>query len=117
MITDWDMGVGVEESPIQIVSPIKLGASLNRLSYDVSGSVTGQAKLTLYSADGRKVLEETIQGKGIWTPSSQPSSPSSHRGGSRFYLTDLSPNFRTVGERFLGEPMQDVIRVSVSRES
>jgi glutamate racemase len=40
----------------------------------------------------------------------------SHRGSCRFYLTDLSPNFRTIGERFLGEPMQDVIRVSVNHE-
>jgi hypothetical protein len=86
MITDWDMGVGVTESPIQTVSPIELSASLNRLSYDVSGSVTGQAKLTLYSADGRKALEETIQGKGIWTPSSPPSSalPSSLPSGVYF---------------------------------
>jgi len=74
LITDWDMGVGVAESPIHTASPIQLSASLNRLFYDVSGSVTGEAKLTLYSADGRKVLEETIKGKGIWTPST----PSSH---------------------------------------
>ncbi len=41
---------------------------------------------------------------------------SSHKGGCRFYLTDLSPNFRTIGERFLGEPMGDVARVSISHE-
>jgi len=70
IITDWDMGEGVVESPIQTASPIQLSASLNRLSYDVPG----QARLTLYSADGRKVLQETIQGKGTWTPSP----PSSH---------------------------------------
>ncbi len=74
MISDWDMGIGVVESPVQTSSPIHLEASLNRLSYDVSGSVTGEAQLTLYSADGRRVLTETIQGKGIWTPST----PSSH---------------------------------------
>ncbi|TKJ41352.1 hypothetical protein CEE36_08535 [candidate division TA06 bacterium B3_TA06] len=73
LITDWDMGIGVVESPIQTESPIQLEASLNRLFYDVSGSVTGEAQLTLYSADGRRVLTETIEGKGIWTPS-QPSS-------------------------------------------
>ena len=70
LISDWDMGVGVAESPVHTASPIRLEASLNRLSYDVSGSVTGEAKLTLYSADGRRVLTETIQGKGTWTPSS-----------------------------------------------
>jgi len=73
MITDWDMGVGVVEPSLEYPSPIHLEASLNRLSYDVSGSVTGEAKLTLYSADGRKVLEETIKGEGIWTSSSLPS--------------------------------------------
>ncbi len=73
LITDWDMGVGVMESPIQTASPIRLEASLNRLSYDVSGSVTGEAKLTLYSADGRKVLEETIKGEGIWQAPKLPS--------------------------------------------
>lgn len=31
----------------------------------------------------------------------------------RFYLSDLAPNFQTVGERFLGEPMGDVVRASV----
>jgi hypothetical protein len=82
MITDWDMGIGVTESPIHTVSPIKLSASLNRLSYDVSGSVTGEAKLTLYSSDGRKVLEEVIQNKGVWTPPSSPPSSASPSSAS-----------------------------------
>jgi glutamate racemase len=36
----------------------------------------------------------------------------------RFYLSDLAPNFQIVGERFLGEPMGEVVRASVgsSRE-
>jgi len=72
MITDWDMGIGVAESPIHTASPIRLEASLNRLSYDVPG----QASLTLYSAAGRKVLTETIEGKGTWTPSPPSSLPS-----------------------------------------
>jgi len=76
MITDWDMGEGVMESPIHTESPIRLEASLNRLFYDVSGSVTGEAKLTLYSADGRRVLQETIKGKGTWTSSPPSSLPS-----------------------------------------
>jgi len=76
MITDWDMGVGVVEQPVSSVSPIKLEASINRLFYDVSGSVTGEAKLTFYSVDGRRILEETIKGKGTWTPSTPSSFPS-----------------------------------------
>jgi hypothetical protein len=57
--------VAITEQPVR-ESVIRLEASLNRLFYDVSGSVTGEAKLTLYSADGRRILEETIQGKGVW---------------------------------------------------
>lgn len=34
----------------------------------------------------------------------------------RFYLTDLSPNFKKIGESFLGEPMGDVIRASLQEE-
>jgi len=69
MITDWDMGVGISESPVQTASPIRLEASLNRLSYDVPG----EAKLTLYSADGRRILQETIKGEGIWEAPKLPS--------------------------------------------
>jgi len=69
LISDWDMGVGISESPVQTASPIKLEAFLNRLAYDVPG----EALLTLYSADGRRVLEETIKGEGIWQAPSLPS--------------------------------------------
>ncbi|MEA3312361.1 MAG: T9SS type A sorting domain-containing protein, partial [candidate division WOR-3 bacterium] len=69
MITDWNMGVGVAERPVQTVSPIRLEASLNRLSYDVPD----EASLTLYSADGRRILQETIKGKGIWEAPKLPS--------------------------------------------
>jgi glutamate racemase len=31
------------------------------------------------------------------------------------YLSDLSPNFETIGSRFLGEPLGDVLRVSVGK--
>jgi len=63
--------VSLEEEPV-IESVIRLEASLNRLFYDVSGSVTGEAKLTLYSADGRRVLTEIIQGKGVWNAPALP---------------------------------------------
>jgi hypothetical protein len=69
MVTDWNMGVGVEESAPKIVSPIYLSASLNRLSYDVPG----EASLILYSVDGRRVLQETIQGKDVWEAPFLPS--------------------------------------------
>lgn len=34
----------------------------------------------------------------------------------RVYLTDLSPGFETVGSRFLGSPIEDVVRVSLSQK-
>ncbi len=34
----------------------------------------------------------------------------------KVYLTDLSPGFETVGSRFLGAPIEDVVRVSLSEE-
>jgi len=40
-----------------------------------------------------------------------------HKGLVRFYLTDLSPNFRIIGERFLGSEISDVTRVSVKQEN
>jgi len=64
--------VGGIEEELVTASPIHLEASLNRLFYDVSGSVTGEAKLTLYSADGRRVLTETVKGKGIWDAPALP---------------------------------------------
>jgi hypothetical protein len=72
MKTDSLGEVGVEDQPVR-ESVIRLETSLNRLFYDVSGSVTGEAKLTLYSVDGRMVLEETIKGEGIWQVPKLPS--------------------------------------------
>ncbi|NLI97054.1 glutamate racemase [bacterium] len=41
----------------------------------------------------------------------------SHKGFQRFYLTDLSPNFRVIGERCLGKQLEDVTRVSLGNET
>lgn len=35
------------------------------------------------------------------------------RGSLSIYLTDLSMNFKEIGERFLGEPMKDFSRISL----
>jgi hypothetical protein len=34
-------------------------------------------------------------------------------GAAAIYLTDLSMNFKEIGERFLGAPMKDFSRVSL----
>jgi glutamate racemase len=35
-------------------------------------------------------------------------------GSCRFYLTDLTPSFDRIGARFLGEPLGEVVRTSVT---
>jgi len=72
-----------------------------------------KVKLVDSGDETARATREVLKNMKLLRPSSQPSS---HKGGSRFYLTDLSPNFRTIGERFLGEPMGDVARVSISHE-
>ncbi len=72
-----------------------------------------KVKLVDSGDETAQTAHEVLEKMKLLRPSSQPSS---HKGGSRFYLTDLSPNFRTIGERFLGEPMGDVARVSISHE-
>ena len=71
IVTDWDMGVDVSEPflPSLLPSTIELNASLNRLAYQVQG----EALLTVYSSDGRRVAEQVITGKGEWIPNAMPS--------------------------------------------
>ena len=40
----------------------------------------------------------------------------SEQGELSIYLTDLSMNFKQIGERFLGEPMQKFSRVTLKKE-
>ncbi|MBN2379849.1 SBBP repeat-containing protein [candidate division WOR-3 bacterium] len=56
----YSQGPAVSETPV--TSPIQLTATLNRLSYNLPG----EAKLSVFSSDGRKVVEETVEGQGIW---------------------------------------------------
>lgn len=64
----WLLKLGYEEEPgvAESVTPsVIISTSLNRLSWCVTG---GEATLSLYSADGRKVLEENLEGRGIISP-------------------------------------------------
>jgi len=58
----YTTSTGVAEPVEPTESSIKISTSLNRLSYDLAG----QARLSLYSADGRRLLTKTIEGKGVW---------------------------------------------------
>ncbi|MBN2378212.1 hypothetical protein JXM67_00200 [candidate division WOR-3 bacterium] len=54
--------VSVEEGPVIPESTIKLSGCYGSLSYDLPG----EARLVVYSADGRKALEEILKGRGTW---------------------------------------------------
>lgn len=64
----WLLEYGYEKEPgvaeQLIESPIRITTFINRLAYDLKGS----AYLTFYSADGRRILEDAITGKGVWEP-------------------------------------------------
>jgi hypothetical protein len=60
--TEPDTGVGISEPPIVEGSSFEVSTALNRLAYNLPG----QAQLSVYSADGRKALTETIEGRGVW---------------------------------------------------
>jgi len=47
---------------IRVEPRLEIQASLNRLSYGVSE----EANFNLYSASGRKVLSQTLEGEGVW---------------------------------------------------
>ncbi|MBN2380096.1 T9SS type A sorting domain-containing protein [candidate division WOR-3 bacterium] len=58
--TEPDTGVVIQEPPMP--TPISIESYINRLGYDLPG----ESQLILYSADGSKVLTETIEGQGLW---------------------------------------------------
>lgn len=55
-----DLDVAVAEESER--STVYLSTSINRLAYELEG----KARFALYSVDGRKVLEETLEGKEVW---------------------------------------------------
>jgi glutamate racemase len=88
------------------VDTLLLGCTHFPLLARVMGRVLGPAVGLVDSS------EETAASAGELLAGQQllnPGGPVRHR----FYLSDLAPNFQTVGERFLGEPMGDVMRASV----
>jgi glutamate racemase len=88
------------------VDTLLLGCTHFPLLARVIGRVVGPAVALVDSAEETAAsAEELLAGQGLLSPGG-PVRP-------RFYLSDLAPNFQTVGERFLGEPMGEVVRASV----
>ena len=88
------------------VDTLLLGCTHFPLLARVIGRVLGPAVRLVDSAEETAAsAEEFLSAQGLL-----------NAGGAvrhRFYLSDLAPNFQTVGERFLGEPMGEVVRASV----
>jgi glutamate racemase len=88
------------------VDTLLLGCTHFPLLAGVIGRVLGPAVTLVDSAEETAAsAEELLAGHGLLSPGG----PARHR----FYLSDLAPNFQAVGERFLGEPMGEVVRASV----
>jgi glutamate racemase len=88
------------------VDTLLLGCTHFPLLAGVIGRVLGPTVGLVDSADETAAsAAELLAGRALLSPGG----PARHR----FYLSDLAPNFQTVGERFLGEPMGDVARASV----
>ena len=80
------------------VDTLLLGCTHFPLLACVIGRVLGpKVGLVDSSEETAASAAELLAGQGLLNPGG----PVRHR----FYLSDLAPNFQTVGERFLGEPM------------
>jgi len=88
------------------VDTLLLGCTHFPLLAGVIGRVLGPTvRLVDSSEETAAAAAELLVGRGLLNPGGA--------GRCRFYLSDLAPNFQTVGERFLGEPMGEVMRASV----
>jgi len=92
------------------VDTLLLGCTHFPLLARVIGRVFGPAVTLVDSAEETAAsAEDMLAARGLLVPGGS--------GSRRFYLSDLAPNFQVVGERFLGEPMGEVVRVSVGGSS
>jgi glutamate racemase len=92
------------------VDTLLLGCTHFPLLAPVISRVVGpRLRLVDSSAETAASAETLLSGMGLLMKSEVPS-PKSR---VRFYLSDLAPNFQTIGERFLGEPLGAVMRASV----
>jgi hypothetical protein len=66
-------GIGIYENLVLGANednPPALGFEVSSLLNKLGFRVQGRAELTVYSSNGKKILTETVEGKGIWIPSS-----------------------------------------------
>jgi glutamate racemase len=90
----------------EAVDVLVLGCTHYPLLHDVIGRVLGAGVVLVASAvETAREVRERIQTAGLQSDS--------HDGELSIYLSDIAPNFREVGERILGRPIQDVRLLTV----
>lgn len=89
------------------VDALLLGCTHFPLLVPVISRVLGPGVRLIDSSDETAAAAGALLEKRSLTATKGP-------GSSRFYLTDLTPSFDKVGARFLGEPLGDVVRASVT---
>ena len=87
------------------VDTLLLGCTHYPLLMKAIREIMGDVNYVDASVEVGAELAQGLREQGIDNPGG--------KGGTAIYLTDLSMNFKEIGERFLGEPMKDFSRVSL----
>lgn len=90
------------------VDAVLLGCTHYPLLASVIGRVLGpDVRLVDSSEETAQEVARVLAGRTL--------ASSAGPGGLRVYLSDLTPSFELVGARFLGEPLDEVVRASVGQ--
>jgi glutamate racemase len=87
------------------VDTLLLGCTHYPLLMKAIREIMGDINYVDASVEVGAELAHSLREQGIDNPEG--------KGSTAIYLTDLSMNFKEIGERFLGEPMKDFSRVSL----
>jgi glutamate racemase len=91
------------------IDAVLLGCTHFPLLAGVIGATLGPGvRIIDSSEETAAAAETTLREAGLLAEGGQ--------ARQRCYLTDLTPNFETVGARFLGEPLGDVVRASLGEK-
>jgi glutamate racemase len=74
----------------------------------ISRVVGPQVRLVDSAEETAAEAERLLAGRGLSATTASP-------GSLTVYLSDLTPNFETIGSRFLGEPLGDVLRATAGK--
>ncbi|UCF70291.1 MAG: glutamate racemase [candidate division WOR-3 bacterium] len=89
------------------IDTLLLGCTHYPLLMKVIRDILGDINYVDASTEVGVELAQNLRRLGLQNPDGM--------GSTSIYLTDLSMNFKEIGERFLGEPMKNFSRVSLKR--